>query len=320
MYVFSGSASKNLTGKIIHCLGNRGYRLVDGDVYLHKFPSGEPYCQFKTNLRGADIFLVQSISYPANDNFMELCVMIDAAKRASAGRITVVTPFMGYLRQDRKTKSRTPITAKLAMNMLTAAGANRLIGIDYHCEQAQGFVDIPVDHLYAMPVFAKYIRENHNLKKVVIVSPDAGGIKRAEAFSRVLGVDFAFCAKKRTGDTTVEGQGLVGDVKGKIALIIDDMTESLGTIIEAASACSKAGAEDSFGLVTHPLLTEVGFKRYDTNQHTMIFNNLITTDSVDLKKDEPRITVLSVADLLAQAILCVHQNLSLSELFEIEGF
>jgi ribose-phosphate pyrophosphokinase len=291
-----------------------------GDVYLHTFPSGEKYCQFNENIRGTDLFLVQSICEPANDNLMQLLVMVDAARRASAGRITVVTPYLGYLRQDRKDKPRVPISAKLVANMITAAGADRVLGMDFHCEQAQGFFDIPVDHLYAMPVFAEYLmKEDLFFKpnKTVIVSPDAGGIKRAEAFSRTIGSEFAFIAKKRLSDTEVKVHGIVGDVCGMHAIILDDMTESCGTLVEAAKACMAAGAFTCRAIVSHGLLNQAAHDRLSTDQNLA---QLIMTNSVLNVGIAGKTKILSVAPLFAKAIQSIHNNKSISDLFTVKGF
>jgi ribose-phosphate pyrophosphokinase len=327
MRIFSGSSNPNLAEAInteVNAeIGNfpttSGYYQALGKIYLHQFPSGESYCQFQNNIRGEDIYLIQSICHPANDNLMELLVMIDAAKRASAGRITVVTPYLGYLRQDRKDKPRVPITAKLVANLLTEAGANRVLGMDFHCEQAQGFFDIPVDHLYAMPVFAEHFKKL-GIKDLVIVSPDAGGIKRASAFAEALGADFAFIAKKRISDTQVEMGNIVGDVLDKNVVILDDMTESCGTLMEAGKLCLEHGAASTRAAVSHGLFTKDGIRRLTSFDY---LDEIIVTDSVPTVEQNRHmipITVLSVASLFAKAIVCINQNKSVTELFEVKGF
>lgn len=309
--IFAGSASQELTKDICNELQTK-----PGEIYLHMFPSGEHYCQYMENIRGCDVFLVQSTCNPAHARLMELLVMIDAAKRASAGRITVVCPYFGYLRQDRKTKSRTPITARLVADLITTAGANRIVGMDFHCDQAQGFFNIPVDHLCATPVFVKHLRETSELFNHVVVSPDAGGIKRAAAFAEILGVDFAFISKKRINDTTVKSYGLVGDVKGKNALIIDDMTESCGTLIESAKVLIANGANTARAIVTHALLNADAYKKLDT-QHAL--GTVITTNTVVQQQKYAGFHVLSVAPLFATAINHINNNKSITELFEIKG-
>ncbi len=294
--------------------------ILMGDVYLHTFPSGEKYCQFNENIRGTDLFLVQSICEPANDNLMQLLVMVDAARRASAGRITVVTPYLGYLRQDRKDKPRVPISAKLVANMITAAGANRVLGMDFHCEQAQGFFDIPVGHLYAMPVFADYLMQEDktfNVNKTIVVSPDAGGIKRAEAFAQTIGTDFAFIAKKRLSDTEVKMGSVVGDVNGMDVIIIDDMTESCGTLIEAAKVCNNAGAKSCRAFVSHALLNQ---KAHDRLVEDVNLKQLVMTNSVLNCGIAGKTKILTVAPLFAKAIQRIHNNTSISDLFKVKGF
>lgn len=310
--VFAGSAGQNLAQDICAYL-----KMKQGQIYLHMFPSGEHYCQFMENIRGCDVFLVQSICNPAHARFMELLVMVDAAKRASAGRITVVTPYLGYLRQDRKTKSRTPITARLMADLLTVAGVDRVVGMDFHCEQAQGFFNIPVDHLYAAPIFIDHFN-TLSTPKPVIVSPDAGGIKRAAAYAEVLGTDFAFISKKRLNDTDVKAYGLVGDVEGRNTLIIDDMTESCGTLIEAARILKEHGAKSNRAAVTHALLNETAYQRLadQDNLDELITTNTVCESTNGLKK----ITVLSVAPLLATAIEHINLDKSITELFAIKGF
>lgn len=307
--VFAGSASQRLAEDMCNKL-----RMSLGNLYLHMFPSGEHYCQYKENIRGCDVYLVQSTCNPAHARLMELLVMIDAAKRASAGRITVVAPYFGYLRQDRKTKSRTPITAKLVANMLTVAGADRVVGMDFHCDQAQGFFDIPVDHLYAAPVFIDYVSRMY--PKVVVASPDAGGIKRASSYAEILGTDFAFISKKRLNDNDVKSYGLVGDVKDRDVLLVDDMTESCGTLIEGARVLKEHGAKSVRAAVTHALLNETAMARL---QSQTFLDELITTDTVYPVYIHHTMTVLSVANLFATAIEHINQDKSITELFEIKG-
>lgn len=434
--IFAGSLGKQLASNICEQL-----KIKQGEIYLHMFPSGEHYCQYLENIRGCDVFLIQPICNPAHERLMELLVMIDAARRASAGRITVVTPYLGYLRQDRKTKSRTPITARLVADLLQTAGAQRVVGMDFHCEQAQGFFNIPVDHLYASPVFYSHLMVPTRLDRIsaefplatfgqiefpiqriypnthinvvrhcdgttqmmladkpcrttkdmysinwavsinsgprgvaveilknrkgdsgpgtlkhfplpiipkeyvfradidgkaidalqdyieyclhgvkalpIIVSPDAGGIKRASSFAESIKTDFAFISKKRLGDSEVKAYGIVGDVKGREVLIVDDMSESCGTLLEAAKVCKDHGATKVFAAVTHGLFNNTAFDRLARDR---IIDELWTTDTYScLTPVAPanRIKVLSIAPLFATAISNINQDKSITELFQV---
>jgi ribose-phosphate pyrophosphokinase len=318
--IFAGSAGNDLAAGICKTLD-----IPQGDIYLHTFPSGEHYCQYKENIRDSDVFLIQPICNPAHGRLMELLVMIDAAKRASAGRITVVAPYLGYLRQDRKTKSRTPITARLVADLLIAAGAQRVVGIDFHCEQAQGFFDIPVDHLYAAPVIIRHLTGD---TIPVIVSPDAGGIKRAAAFAESIDTQFAYISKKRISDTEVKVYGITGEVNGQEVLIVDDMTESCGTLIEAAKVCKQHGATKIRAAVTHAMLNMKSFDRLrEAFKDGILHELIITNTAVDNKEAEiikngtdGKVTILDVSDLLGTAISHINQGLSITELFAIKGF
>lgn len=314
--IFSGSSNKRLTKEICKHLDE-----PFGNVYLHEFPSGEKYCQYKENIRGQDVFIVQSLNSPVNDNLMELLVMIDAARRASASRITAVIPYMGYLRQDRKTKSRTPITGRLIADMIEATGVNRIISMDFHCSQAQGFFNIPVDHLYATPVIAEYVAGDVD----VVVSPDVGGVKRAHAYAQTLKADFAFIAKKRVSDTEVSASEISGDVNNKNVLIVDDMTESCGTLLSAAEICKRSGAKKVRCAVTHGVFTTTARDRLQEQCHSKsVIDEFIFTDTVDNKVVDamnfPFSSRLSVAQLLSRAIKRTNTNQSISALFQVEGF
>jgi ribose-phosphate pyrophosphokinase len=326
MKIFSGKSNETLAQQISW---SSGAEL--GNVYLHTFPSGEKYCQFKDNIRGDDIFLVQSTSSPANDNLMELLVMSDAARRASAGRITAVIPYFGYSRQDRKEKSRVPISARLVMDLLQAAGINRILTMDLHAAQIGGFTNLPVDHLYFQPVLAQHIRKQyHNLAlrdKIVVVAPDVGAVKRGEQFSELMGTDFAFISKKRINDTKVELNNFVGDVKGKIALIIDDMTESCGTMLQAAKVCKENGADKVICAVSHFCFTETGMERLAISMPhpnmpdaVPVIDEFIHSNSVKLwwsKKYKPaNITELDISPLFGDAISRINSNKSVSDLFQ----
>jgi ribose-phosphate pyrophosphokinase len=267
------------------------------------------------NVRGDDLFIVQSVSVNPNEYLMELLIMIDAAKRASAERITAVLPYYGYARQDRKDQPRVPITAKLVANLLVAAGADRILCVDLHAQQIQGFFDIPVDHLYSAPVIVKYLR-SLELENLVVVSPDAGGLKMADAYSKLLGAGIAVVGKQRKSAEDVIADHLVGDVEGCNTLLVDDMTSTAGTLTAAAKLLKRAGAKSIRAAVTHSLLTEKGFDRLKNSP----INELVTTDTVPQRQwNDFNITVLSVADILAEAICRIHNDQSVSSLFRIDN-
>jgi len=282
-------------------------------VDITRFPDGEIFVKLRDNVRGDDLFIVQSVSVDPNEYLMELLIMIDAAKRASARRITAVLPYYGYARQDRKDQPRVPITAKLVANLLVAAGANRVLCMDLHAQQIQGFFDIPVDHLYAAPVIVKYLR-SQNLDNLVVVSPDAGGLKMADAYAKLLDAGIAVVGKQRKSATDVEANHLVGDVEGCNTLLVDDMTSTAGTLTAAAGLLKKAGAKSIRAAVSHSLLTEKGIDRLKESP----IDEMVTTDSVPQRKwDGFDVTVLSVADTLAEAICRIHNDQSVSSLFRI---
>jgi ribose-phosphate pyrophosphokinase len=311
MKLFSGTTNLPLAQAICKKL-----KKPLGKIYHHRFASGELYCQYQENLRGEDIFVIQSISHPANDSLMQALLMADAARRASAKTITLVAPYFGYARQDRKDKSRVPISAKLVMNMIEAAGFDRVVTMDLHAPQIQGFTDLPVDHLYAMPVLLNYLKlECKWMRDIVIVAPDAGGFKRGLAYAEALNVGFAFIAKKRLGDTQVEAQGLTGDVKGKDVIIIDDLTESCGTLVEAAKFCKANGALSCLAAVSHGLLSEVAYERLRDRGCPLDF--IIITDSVPNEKIHGILRILSVADLFAKVISRIHSKKSVTSLFDL---
>jgi len=308
MKLFTGTSNPDLASRIASHLN-----MSLGEVEITRFPDGELFVRYQENVRGKDTFIVQSICYPPNEKLMELLIMIDAAKRASAARITAVMPFFGYARQDRKDQPRVPITAKLVANLLVAAGANRVLGMDFHAQQIQGFFDIPVDHLYAMPVIARYLLDK-NLQNPVVVSPDSGGVKMAIAYAEALGAGLALGAKYRKGATEVEAMNVVGEVEGRSAIMVDDITSTAGTLCEAADLLKRQGAGDVYAAVSHAM---VGPKTMDKLEGSSI-KELIITDSIPLsyEGDFP-ITVLTVAELLGEAIIRIHENRSVTSLFKM---
>ncbi len=286
-----------------------------GDIDITRFPDNEVFVKIVDNVRGDDLYIVQSVSVNPNDYLMELLIMIDAAKRASAERITAVLPYYGYARQDRKDQPRVPITAKLVANLLVAAGADRILCVDLHAQQIQGFFDIPVDHLYAAPVIVKYLR-SLDLDNLVVVSPDAGGLKMADAYSRLLNAGIAVVGKQRKSAEDVVANHLVGDVEGCNTLLVDDMTSTAGTLTAAAKLLKKAGAKSIRAAVSHSLLTEKGIERLKGSP----IDELVTTDTVPQRQwDDFNVTVLSVADILAEAICRIHNDQSVSSLFRIDN-
>lgn len=286
-----------------------------GRCKVSAFPDGETFVKIEENVRGQDVFVLQSTSPPSNHHLMEMFIMIDALKRASASRITAVLPFYGYARQDRKDQPRVPITAKLVANLIVASGAHRVLTMDLHAQQIQGFFDIPVDHLYAAPVMYEYLRQK-NLKDLVVVSPDAGGIKMAHAYSEVLGCTLAIVAKRRKSATEVESMTVIGDIDGKSVLLVDDLTETAGTLTEAARLLKKQGARSIFACVSHALLNDLGIERLQKSD----IDELITTDTVLRSAVQGvNITTLSVAGLLGEAITRIHNNSSVNSLFEFHG-
>jgi ribose-phosphate pyrophosphokinase len=288
--------------------------LSPGNIYHHQFPSGEWYCQLKENVRGADVFLVQPTVNPCNDNLMQLLVMADAARRASAANITAVVPYFGYSRQDRKDKPRVSISAKLVMNLLEAAGVQRVVTMDLHAAQIQGFTDLPVDHLYFRPVLLNALKDE---VFDTVVSPDIGAIKNAEALARYLGKDLAIIAKRRKNDTEVEVTQFIGDVKGKCVLIVDDLTESAGTLIQAAKTCRAQGASRVLIAVTHNCLTEVGRLRVEEANNEKVFDSFLCSTSTGYSPFIYNILkYVDVAPIFGDAILKIHNNESISELFQ----
>jgi ribose-phosphate pyrophosphokinase len=307
--IFTGTAHAPLAERIA---AHMGMRL--GAIHISRFPDGEVMVKITENIRGCDVFVVQPICNPPNENLMELLIMIDAMKRASVGRITAVIPYYGYARQDRKDQPRVPITAKLVANLLVAAGVNRLLTVDLHAQQIQGFFDIPVDHLYAFPIIAKYLNAL-NLNNPVIVAPDTGGVKAAYAYARQLNCDLAVVAKQRMGPDDVEAYSLVGKVEGRPAIMVDDMTTTAGTLCSAAKLLLAQGASEIHAAVTHATITDKAIARLKESP----IGELIVTDTVPLMVDLDGypVTVLSVAELLGEGILRIHEGRSVTTLFRV---
>lgn len=286
-----------------------------GKCIVSSFPDGETFVKIEENVRGEDVFLVQSTSPPTNHHLMEMFIMMDALRRASASRITAVLPFYGYARQDRKDQPRVPITAKLVANLLVAAGANRVLTMDLHAQQIQGFFDIPVDHLYAAPVMYDYLK-NKQIPNLVVVSPDVGGLKMAHAYSGVLGAELAIVAKRRKSATEIESMTVIGEIRGKNVLMVDDLTETAGTLTTAATLLKKKGAKNILACVSHAILNEMGIERLRKSN----IDELITTDTVLRPAiDGINLVTLSVAGLLGEAINRIHSNSSVTSLFEFKG-
>jgi ribose-phosphate pyrophosphokinase len=306
--IFCGNANRELAKKICQELGKK-----PGGMLVSRFSEGEIRVKIDENVRGKDVFVVQPTCPPSNDNLMELLIMIDALKRASAGRITAVVPFYGYARQDRKDQPRVPITAKLVANLLTVAGASRILTMDLHAGQIQGFFDIPLDHLYAVNVFVDYI-EKLNLKDLVMVSPDVGGIKTARAYAKRLGAGLAIVDKRRVSPEKAEVMNILGDVEGKNAVLVDDMIATGGSLIEAVSILKKFGVKKVYAAVVHGLLTGEAIKNIEASA----LEELVITDTIPLDdhKKHPKIKILSVAPLLADAIKRIHREESISSLFD----
>jgi ribose-phosphate pyrophosphokinase len=308
--IFSGTANQPLARAICKSIG-----VELGKCTIKPFPDGETFVKIEENVRGEEVFVVQPTSPPTNHHLMELFIMMDALRRSSAARITAVLPFYGYARQDRKDQPRVPITAKLVANLLVASGANRILAMDLHAQQIQGFFDIPVDHLYAAPVMYEYLKKK-NLTNLVVVSPDAGGIKMAHAYSQTLEAELAIVAKRRKNATEVESVAVIGDIDGKNVLLVDDLTETAGTLTAAAALLKEKGAKKIIACVSHAILNDTGIERLRKS----VIDELITTDTVQRPAiDGVKITTLSVAGLLGEAIKRINSNSSVTSLFEFKG-
>ncbi len=308
-YVFSGTANVELAKKICDYLN-----MSLGECVIKRFSDGEIFVEIKDNIRGADVFIIQPTCPPVNEHLMELLIMIDAARRASARRITAVLPYYGYARQDRKTAPRTPISAKLIANLIVTAGARRVLTMDLHAGQIQGFFDIPVDHLYALPVFLNYLKETFKDKELVIVSPDAGGVERAREYAKRLNAGIAIIDKRRERANESAVMHVIGNVKDKIAIIIDDMIDTAGTMCNAANAIKERGATEVYGMATHPVLSGKALEKIKNSA----LKALLVSDTIPLREEAKileKIKVLSVANLLGEAIKRIHTDESISSLF-----
>ncbi|MBL7071061.1 MAG: ribose-phosphate pyrophosphokinase [Candidatus Omnitrophica bacterium] len=306
--LFTGNSNKKLAKEICANLG-----MPLGNALVGRFSEGEIKVKINEDVRGKDVFIIQSICPPVNENLMELLILIDALKRSSAWRITAVIPYYGYARQDRKDQPRVPITAKLVANLLTAAGTKRVLTIDLHAGQIQGFFDIPLDHLFAINVVADYFIK-HRPKNLVVVSPDVGGIKMARAYAKRLRAGLAIVDKRRVNDKKTEVMFIMGEVKGKNCLLVDDIIATASSLVEAAQALKNNGAKDIFAAITHPILSGPAIDRIKKSA----IQKLVVTNTIPVRRDKiiPKIEVLSVASLLSEAIDRIHNEKSISVLFD----
>ena len=308
--IVSGSAHPQLAADICAYLG-----VPPCDATVSSFPDGETFVKINENIRGRDVFIIQPTCPPTNQNLMELLILVDAARRSSSARITAVIPFFGYARQDRKDQPRVPITAKLVANLLAAAGVQRVLTMDLHAQQLQGFFDIPVDHLYALPVMIHYLQDL-GLGDLVVVSPDVGGVKMASAYAETLKAGLAIVVKRRLSATEIEAVTVIGEVEGKNVILVDDLTETAGTLVGAAGILREQGARDIYAGVSHAVLTDLAVERLKSSE----IKELITTDSVPVRTDvNSRVKVLSVAELLGEGIRRIHDDESVSSLFDIRN-
>ncbi len=306
--IFSGNANLALAQEISEYLGQKL-----GEATVSLFSDGEIRVKIDENVRGADVFVVQSCCQPVNDSLMELLIIIDALKRSSANRITAVIPYFGYARQDRKDQPRVPITAKLVADLITTAGADRVLTMDLHAGQIQGFFNVPVDHLYAMPVLLDYIKKT-NVDELVVVSPDAGGVERARAFAKRIQANLAIIDKRREGPNQAQVMNIIGDIKDKSVLLLDDMIDTAGTIVQGAQACADQGAREVWTACTHAVLSGPALERLQKS----CISQVVTTNTIPLRGKEqvcPKIHQLSVAPLLGEAIRRIHEDESVSSLF-----
>jgi ribose-phosphate pyrophosphokinase len=310
MKIVTGTAHPRLVADICAYLG-----VPPCDTTVSSFPDGETFVRINENIRGRDVFIVQPTCPPTNQNLMELLILVDAARRSSAARVTAVIPFFGYARQDRKDQPRVPITAKLVANLLVAAGVQRMLTMDLHAQQLQGFFDIPVDHLYALPVMMNYLHAL-GLGDLVVVSPDVGGVKMASAYAEALKAGLAIVVKRRLSATEIEAVTVIGDVEDKNVILVDDLTETAGTLVGAARILRDQGARDIYAGVSHSVLTDLAVERLRNSE----IKELITTDSVPVRTDvDSLVKVLSVAELLGEGIRRIHDDESVSSLFDVRN-
>ena len=310
MKIISGNSNKPLAEDIVKYLG-----MEITDATVKRFADEEVFVEIHENMRGEDVFLIQPTSYPANDNIMELLVMLDAAKRASARRVTAVIPYFGYARQDRKPGPRTPISAKLLANIITAAGADRVLCLDLHAGQIQGFFDIPLDNLYAAPVFVKDIEEHYGKDNLVVVSPDVGGVVRARSLAKRINASLAIIDKRRERAGVSEVMNVIGEVEGKECIIVDDIVDSAGTLCNAAAAIIEKGAKNVSAYITHGVLSGKALERIANST----LKELVVTDSIcptDAVKKVKNIRILSIAPLMAEAMKRISNETSVSFLFD----
>jgi len=305
--IFSGGANPSLAQEICDHL-----EIALGKVKLQRFSDGEVNFQILENVRGTDAFIIQPTSPPVNENLVELLIMIDALKRASAQRITAVVPYYGYARQDRKDKPRVPITSKLVGDLLSAAGAHRLLTIDLHAGQIQGFFNMPVDQLFPTPIFLPRFAEL-DVENLTVVAPDAGGVEKARVYAKRLGTSLSVVDKRRTGDNEAEIMNIVGDVKGKDAVIVDDIIDTAGTLVKGAEALIREGAQRVYAAATHPVLSGPAIDRITESK----FESILVTNTIYLSEEKrvPKIEILSVSNLLGEAIRSIHEETSVSKLF-----
>lgn len=306
--IFCGTANEPLTEEICAFL-----QMDRGKATVTRFSDGEVYIQILENVRGADVFVVQPTCFPVDGHLMELLLMVDALKRASARRITTVIPYYGYARQDRKDKPRVPVSSKVIADLLTTAGAHRALVVDLHAPQIQGFFNIPVDHLFASPVLVDYFKKMQ-LPLLTVVSPDAGGVERARFFAKKIDAALAIVDKRRTDINVAEVMHVIGDVKGRTCLIIDDIIDTAGTLVKTADALLEAGADKVYACASHPVLSGEAIQRISKSR----LEQVVVTNTIPLTqagKDEPKIKVLSIAGLLGRAIQSIHEETSVSTLF-----
>jgi ribose-phosphate pyrophosphokinase len=306
--LFGGTSNTSLTIEVCDYIG-----IAPGEIIAKTFSDGETQVEIGENIRGRDVFVIQSTCSPVNDNLMQLLIIMDALRRASAERITAVIPYYGYSRQDRKVKPRVPISAKLVADLITVSGANRVVSVDLHAGQIQGYFNIPVDNIFATPILLKYVHDNLH-GELVMVSPDAGGVERARAFAKRLNASLAIIDKRRESPNMAEAMNIIGEVEGKIAIILDDMVDTAGTLAQAASALKDRGATQTYACCTHPVLSGPAVTRIEASP----IDKLVVTNTIPLNgkaRDSKKIVSLSVAELLGETIKRIHASDSVSTLF-----